>query len=71
MTFLELSVSPSSRNYFSTWLEVGNTFLGRPAPGLVTISEVPSSVAEVPFRYQVQFSSRIVMDMRIDNESRC
>jgi hypothetical protein len=71
MTFLGPSVSPSSRNYFSTWLEIGNTFFGRPAPGLVAISAVPPSATKLHFHNQTQFSAGTVMNMIIYNESRC
>jgi len=48
-----------------------NTFLGRPAPGLLTISVVPPSVTKVPLCNQAQFSAVTVMDLIIDNESHC
>jgi len=48
-----------------------NTFLGRPASGLVTISAVPPSVTKVPLGNKAQYSAVIVMHMTIDNESRC
>jgi len=48
-----------------------NTFLGRPVPGLVTISAVPPSVTIEPLLSQAQFSAVTVMDMITDNEPRC